>query len=227
MELKSINIVYDQIAKSFSKTRYKIWSGVKLFLDSIPETNLILDVGCGNGKNMLETPHLFYGLDISESLLNIAKEKTINKSNVIELLNGSITNIPYNDSFFDAIMSIAVIHHLTTQDDRVQAINEMIRVCKPGGQILITVWKLESNEVYNNGIKINDFDADYHDRYIEWTGTDQSTNTIFQRFYHFFTLDEIHLLIDKIISSNISDKLIKSYDVVEELNNYYIKINII
>ena len=44
---------YKNTANDFSRTRYKIWHGVKTFLNSIPTNSIILDAGCGNGKNMV------------------------------------------------------------------------------------------------------------------------------------------------------------------------------
>lgn len=44
--------VYENIADHFSDTRYKPWPKVSSFLSSLPAGSVILDVGCGNGKNM-------------------------------------------------------------------------------------------------------------------------------------------------------------------------------
>ena len=190
---------YNLNAKDFSRTRYKIWNSVKSFLNSIDENSLILDAGCGNGKNMLETKHNFIGLDNSIQLLNIVKTKTNNN-----LILGSITDIPFTDNYFDAIICIAVIHHIQLEKDRYKAIDELIRVCKIGGKILITVWQLENNNVYNNGIKLEN----KNDRLIKW-----GKNSF--RYYHFFDREEI-------------DKIIERYNYsirfLEEKNNYYIEI---
>jgi ubiquinone/menaquinone biosynthesis C-methylase UbiE len=49
----SIEQVYNKIAKEFDKTRVSVWSSVKNFLDALPVESTVLDIGCGNGKNML------------------------------------------------------------------------------------------------------------------------------------------------------------------------------
>jgi alkylated DNA repair protein alkB family protein 8 len=44
---------------------------------------------------------------------------------------------------FDSVISIAVVHHFSTKTLRVAAINEMHRILKLGGRLLIYVWAYE------------------------------------------------------------------------------------
>lgn len=48
--------------------------------------------------------------------------------------------LPLRDNTADGIISIAVLHHLSTSDRRLQALREMYRVLAPGGRALVTVW---------------------------------------------------------------------------------------
>ena len=66
---------YKEAAEDFSRTRTVIWPGVMNFLNDIDTNSSILDAGCGNGKNMMKTSHIFTGLDMCEELLNIVKTK--------------------------------------------------------------------------------------------------------------------------------------------------------
>ena len=43
---------YDIHAEDFSKSRFSIWPHVKDFLDKLSPKSKVLDIGCGNGKNM-------------------------------------------------------------------------------------------------------------------------------------------------------------------------------
>ena len=57
---------------------------------------------------------------------------------------GSIyTKLPYEDNFFDAVISFRVIHHATIEDIR-KMIKELERILKPKGLIFITVpkWRM-------------------------------------------------------------------------------------
>ena len=48
-----IEEVYNKIANDFNKTRYSVWGSVRKFLDNVQADSTVLDIGCGNGKNML------------------------------------------------------------------------------------------------------------------------------------------------------------------------------
>ncbi len=204
------------MAQDFSRTRYKIWPGVDSFLRSLSTDSLILDAGCGNGKNMMATTHQFIGLDTCEEFLQIIRNKitTLNLTNICDLINGSVCELPFENNKFDGIISIAVIHHLQTPSLRLKAFGELIRVCKVGGSILITVWQLETNPTYDEGV-IDPKSLDPHDRLIKWSAQGQ----FLYRFYHFYTLDEIQDLI-KLCELTFD---IKQTTLSVEKNNYYIK----
>lgn len=51
--------------------------------------------------------------------------------------------LPVNSNQVDACICIAVIHHYSTIERRSKAIAELLRVTKPGGKVLISVWALE------------------------------------------------------------------------------------
>lgn len=132
-ETKYVHDVYSAIAESFSKTRYKIWPCVKQFINSIPTNETILEIGCGNGKNMIR-PTTMTGVDMCDTFVEICKRKNLN------VMHGDALNLPFDDNTFDNVMCVAVIHHLSTFERRLQAIREAIRVLKPNGQIFISVW---------------------------------------------------------------------------------------
>lgn len=54
--------------------------------------------------------------------------------------------LPYKNNSLDAAISIAVIHHLSTNERRKQAISELARVLKPNGKCLIYVWAIEQEK---------------------------------------------------------------------------------
>ena len=124
---------YNSNSNDFSNTRHSIWDVVKKFNRSINPKSNILDAGCGNGKNMVylqNQGHNMTGIDFSDGLLEICKQKNLN------VHNSDIRNLPFNDFTFDYVISIAVIHHLNTEEDRIKAINELLRVTKKGGKVL-------------------------------------------------------------------------------------------
>lgn len=141
IEKKYVHNVYDAIAPHFSSTRFAKWPKVASFLSSLPSGSLILDAGCGNGKYLgLNHDCFFIGCDISPPLIKICGDRGH------EVLVADAVNLPYRTDFGDAAMSIAVLHHLSTENRRRKAIEELVRVVKRGGFVLITVWAVEQED---------------------------------------------------------------------------------
>ncbi|GER27748.1 S-adenosylmethionine-dependent methyltransferase [Striga asiatica] len=141
IEKKYVHRVYDAIAPHFSSTRFAKWPKVQAFLNSLPSGSLVLDSGCGNGKYLGLNPNCFFvGCDISGPLVNICSEKGH------EVLVADAVNLPYRTGYGDAAISIAVLHHLSTEARRKGAVEELIRAVKTGGLVLITVWAREQED---------------------------------------------------------------------------------
>ena len=133
---------YKKNAYDFSATRHSVWKSVQDFGVSFDNNSKVLDAGCGNGKNIdfYKSKTNIVGIDNCRKFVTICNEK----GHIVK--EGSILEIPYPDNEFDFIMCIAVIHHLKNKTERINAVKELLRVLKPGGDLLITVWALESDE---------------------------------------------------------------------------------
>ncbi|XP_047975879.1 tRNA (carboxymethyluridine(34)-5-O)-methyltransferase [Salvia hispanica] len=141
IEKKYVHRVYDAIAPHFSSTRFAKWPKVQGFLNALPSGSLILDAGCGNGKYLGLNPNCYFiGCDISAPLINICSDKGN------EVLVADAVNLPYRTGYGDAAISIAVLHHLSSESRRKKAVEELIRIVKKGGLILITVWAREQED---------------------------------------------------------------------------------
>ena len=76
IEKRFVHDTYQKIAKEFSNTRTYIWPSVKLFLESIEPFSVILEVGCGNGKNLDFRKDCFnLGIDLCSEFCKITKKK--------------------------------------------------------------------------------------------------------------------------------------------------------
>lgn len=170
---------YNNFAESFSKTRDGIWKEVEIFLNSLEPNSLILDAGCGNGKNMIfSRKDLNYvGFDSSNELIKICKKQNLN------VFEANILNIPIINNYFDNTICIAVIHHLKTFNERLLAIQELIRVTKKGGRIFITLWQTFENSKKMTRKKIIDLPTK-NDFLVPW-------GQYFYRYYHLFDENEI------------------------------------
>lgn len=129
---------YDIHAQDFSKSRFRIWTAVRQFLDSLPTNSTVLDIGCGNGKNMIYGAQRLQmvGLEHSKALTDICMKQNLN------VLIGDARNLPFKDNTFDAIIMIAVIHHINPSE-HIKVLEEIHRVLKPNGTCLITNWAVE------------------------------------------------------------------------------------
>ena len=99
----------------------------------------IVDVACGTGAlSIAAYEHVIpdgsvVGVDINEGMLNVARSK----SSSIEWLNASSEALPFKDNNFDcSVCQFGLMYF----EDKVGAIREMLRVLKPGGSLVVTVW---------------------------------------------------------------------------------------
>lgn len=109
---------------------------IKLILKEIKENSIVLDAGCEEGKVLEQISKkalAVYGFDIKKSYIKKASEKGIEKARV---LLGSVLNIPIKNDFFDAVVCTEVLEHLENPQ---KAVEELKRVTKKGGKIIITV----------------------------------------------------------------------------------------
>lgn len=92
----------------------------------------ILDLGCGTGEFSEVFKNCDYtGIDINHRYINYAKNKY--ERNFL-LMNATNLNFPNNN--FDYIVVLGVLHHLD-DDKTLKVLNEMIRVIKDDGKIII------------------------------------------------------------------------------------------
>lgn len=94
----------------------------------------ILEAGCGTGQTLspLSGEHETYGLDISGAALHLAQNHC--KFPVL----GSIFHLPFCDNTFDLVYNSGVIEHFRDPEN-IRAIQEMARVTKPSGRVIIIV----------------------------------------------------------------------------------------
>lgn len=104
----------------------------------------VLDVGCGAG-NALRLAKArgarVYGLDASRALLDFARTVLGDA----DLAQGDLEELPYPDARFDVVMSTNALQFTV---DRARAARELVRVKKPGGNVVVGMWaEPEKNEM--------------------------------------------------------------------------------
>jgi phosphatidylethanolamine/phosphatidyl-N-methylethanolamine N-methyltransferase len=98
----------------------------------------VLEVGIGTGLTLRHYPKSCHivGIDISAKMIERAKQRVKEMGNglKVELEVMDACKMNFEDNTFDAVLSPYVI---TTVKDPHQFCQEIVRVCKPGGQIII------------------------------------------------------------------------------------------
>ena len=88
-----------------------------------------------------EAGHLAIGCDFSIELVRIAAKQMGLQSQAADAMS-----LPYRDGIFDAALSIAVLHHVSTLERRQLLVAETLRVLRPGGVALFYAWAAEQSD---------------------------------------------------------------------------------
>lgn len=171
------------------------------------------------------------GCDRSTGLAEICKTRGF------QVLLSDCLHLPFKTNQLDAVLCIAVIHHLSTAERRKKAVSEMMRVLRVGGKALIYVWakeqkkdsekstylkfnskqnkKTEEKPVMGMEFRTleNNVTLPVHENRTEFTHSDmlvpwkRKGGGDFLRFYHVFESGEL----EKLCSDVPSTKIKKAY----------------
>ncbi len=179
--------------------------------------------GSGRLLELFKNKNINYtGIDISENLLAIAQKKYNIKNVVFKKITSGQVKLAYNNDYFHSIYSIATFHHLPGAKLRLEIAKELHRILKPNGYIVITTWNLWPacnfvclaqlickllcgrraiagkqkkywKSIVNNWWRklIRKSNLDWNDCLISFTNNQGS---IFNRYHHAFTRDELEKL---------------------------------
>ena len=111
----------------------------QIIKDRYKLSDTILDAGCGSGRNMywfLKNNINIYGIDSNEEVIRVLKN-TYPLLPAERLQTSLIEKMPFENDYFDHILSSAVLHFATTTMHFQNMITEMVRVLKPRGTLFI------------------------------------------------------------------------------------------
>lgn len=187
---------YDLIADEFSATRQEIWPELTfLFEDYLTEDEKVLDLGCGNGRwfKLFQKKKIDYiGVDFSERLIKIAKRNYPQT----KFQTADILKLPFSNNYFDKIYSIAVLHHIPSEELRLKSLKEAKRVLRPGGILILTTWKFHEKKELSLLFKytilklIGKSNLDFKDVLEPW-------GKKIKRYYHCFSKKELAGLVKR------------------------------
>jgi len=119
----------------------------------------VLDVGCGRGLMLVAaarrlTTGKATGIDIWEAKdqssntreAPLQNAKLEHVSDLVDVLTADMRKLPFADQSFDVVLSHWVVHNLEKESERTTALEEMARVLRPAGQIILA--DIEFREAY-------------------------------------------------------------------------------
>jgi tRNA (cmo5U34)-methyltransferase len=135
---------YDAAIRSFCGAYEEIFKLSHCCLrETLPQRAKVLVVGAGTGMEIIEFAPLnpdwsFHGIDPSEKMLSLAREKISEKNirNKISLIQGYVDDLSDNESF-DAATCILVMHFQKDDGAKLDLLKSISRYLKPGAPFIL------------------------------------------------------------------------------------------
>jgi len=177
--------VWNSIAESWNNFRKYPSNKRVIDLANTWEPGNILDLGCGNGRNLIPFAKKrfdCYGIDFSKNMIKNAKKSFKENKLKAKFKQGELTKIPFKDNYFDYIICLASFHHLNKKEQST-SLKEIKRILKPKGKLFIAVWnKWQPRFIFKSKEQI-----------IPWKVKDKT----YQRYYYLFNIFEFKNLLKK------------------------------
>lgn len=188
---------WDTIADSWTHLRARPQDEVLEFANLIDEPGLLLDIGCGNGRNLLpflEKQFSCIGMDFSKGMIREAKKFLEKKEFSAFLLVGDALSLPFKEDAFDCVLYVRALHHIPTKELRISSLKEVKRVLKKDGKILISVWKRYYPQfIFDFFSNLFEKKFEFGDTYKKW----RYHGKVYKRFYHLYSIEELKEELEK------------------------------
>jgi ubiquinone/menaquinone biosynthesis C-methylase UbiE len=96
----------------------------------------VLEVSFGPGYLMTKYAQNYevWGIDFNQKMVNKTRKRLKGMVSAEKIIQGNVEHLPYNDEYFDTVINTMAF---TAYPDGEKALNEMLRVLKPGGSLLL------------------------------------------------------------------------------------------
>ena len=137
---------YDWLVRVITLGRESKLRQWMLDLADLQPGDAVLDVGCGTGTLLLAAEErvgpagALHGVEPSAEMGERARRKAEERGIDLELVEASADSLPHPPGSFDAVFCTLVLHHML-QAVQEGAINEMRRVLRPGGRVVLVDWQ--------------------------------------------------------------------------------------
>jgi tRNA (uracil-5-)-methyltransferase TRM9 len=198
--LKKTKDDYNRIADKFSSTRSYLPADILALKKYANSGDKILDLGCGNGRLSelfkKEDNCNYFGTDFSKELIAIARKKYKNEKFYL----ANALKLPFLSDQFDMVYCLSVFHHIPSSEYRIIFLKEIMRVLKPNGKVVLTVWNLKGKKNVNVKIVKNSLlgffglsKLDKGDIFLSF----KTEGKTVERYIHCFTPEELEKIFAK------------------------------
>jgi len=177
--------IFEEQGRVFTEPHQDMEWVVQVFQEY--QVRRVLDVGCGSGRHLVylsKRGFETYGFDVSQRALSLAQEWLQEEglhSTIIE--HRMEERFPYEDAFFDAVVSTQVIHH-NRMSEILFTVSEIERVLRSGGILFVSFPRLSG--VPSEGDKDWELEQIEPGTYIPRSGPEAGIA------HHYFTEDETY-----------------------------------
>lgn len=203
---------YDTVADEFDRTRQGLPAGMltlaQMLRDLLPQRARVLDAGCGNGRfarALAESGVMadYTGIDGDQRLLALAIEQTAALPGVAcRYMRADLAQPSWRDGAldapYDAVVSLAVLHHFPGQALRQRIVSELSSVLAPHGVLALSTWqflaaeRLAQRTLPWETVGLRETDVEPGDALLPWN---QGAHAV--RYVHHLDLTEVeHLAAD-------------------------------
>jgi len=149
------DLIYNQLRGALDKD---------FFLSEIKKTpGKILEIGVGTGRFFLDALEFgadIYGIDISESMMNVLKLK-LDNSQLDRVSIKNMIDFKYDFRFDLIIAPFRVFMHLLEKDDQIEALNNVYRHLNPDGRFIFDTFVPDLKQLIHGFDNYTDFDGEY------------------------------------------------------------------
>jgi ubiquinone/menaquinone biosynthesis C-methylase UbiE len=197
--IDGVRHAYDTIADHFSATRQFQWEEVEFLVEQyVKPGETLLDIGCGNGRVAQIAERIkaqYVGIDISPRMVELTKKQHPWATAEV----ADMRKIPLADESVDDVIAVASFHHLPDRTSRIQALQEMARVVKPGGYVMLLNWNLLrwsmlTRRLYSVWLQVSHGRREYGWRDVHVPWKDGNRTHLADRYYHAFSKKEVRRL---------------------------------
>ena len=196
---------YQTFGHEFSSTRMRLQPGVQQVLDSLAGDETILDLGCGNGemaRELMRRGHRgqYTGVDFSPALLEIARHGW--EDAPATFIRADLASPDWDKKIlssltqpFDLVTAFATLHHIPGQEMRLNIMNKVHALLRPGGRFIHSEWQFTKSEKLKERIQpwedagISPEDIEEGDSLLDWRSGGRGL-----RYVHLFSEAELGTL---------------------------------